>query len=357
MKNNKRKPLVLVGALALALITALAATFAWFSASDAVTNKLATKDGLANVNLQETFVPPDDWKPGQTVTKQVGVVNTGSAPALVRVSFNELLGVNTLISPAPTSAWNPTSTTTAPLLFDTTPFTSAPWVAYTPGNAAIGNVVVNNIPAGVTVYVNYAPAGTNGSSIDSWSFAAWAPITSGNLAGSAQTVTYTESWNQATKTMTMSNVTFGAYQLTSSNAIDWTAVTPASDAIGYSQAEAALNGAGAPTGGNYDQNIILNYNDAALDSTTPTTDKWYYNAADGYFYYIGLVQPGTSTASLLNSLTLSENADSAYYSNLNFDLTVNMEALQNTKDAIDTVWTTVTDDAALETALYKLCES
>jgi len=354
--SNKRKPWILTGAVALAVVTILAATFAWFSASDTATNKLATKDGVANVSIQETFVSPDDWKPGQTVTKQVAIANSGSAPALARISFNELLGVHTLMSPAPTTPWDPSSTTTAPQLFDTTPYTSAPWIAYTPDNAAIGNVVVSGIPSGVTVYVNYVPAGTNGSALDSWSIAAWAPITTGNLAGSAQTVTYQQSWDQDSKTMTLSNVTFNTYAVTSSGPIDWTAATPAATAIGFSQAEAALNAAGAPTGGNYDKNLVLNYNNAAVDNTTPTAGKWYYNAADGYFYYCGLVQPGTVTANLLSSLLLDKNADSSYYSSMTYELTVNSQALQASKAALDAQWTTVQSNAALYNLLSGVCE-
>ena len=369
-KSNKRKPLILVGAIALAAVTVLSATFAWFTASDSATNKLATKDGLANVSIQETFVPPDDWKPGQTVTKEVGVANTGTAPALVRVSFDELMGVNTLISPAPATAWDPASTTTAPQLFDTTLYTADPWVKYTAytapdPNPNPGGVTIEGIPADVTVYVKYVPAGTNGSSTDSWSFAAWAPIGgTGPLAGSAQAVTYAQAWDQTSKTMTMSNVAYSAYAATTSPDIDWTKVIttpiitpPAAADIGYSQAEAAINALAGPTNGNYNKNIALNYNTADLNNTAPTAGDWYYNPRDGYFYYIGLVQPGTTTPSLLNSLTLNPNADANYYSNLDYTLKVNMQALQDTKAAIDAEWPTVAGNTALQTALYALCES
>ena len=359
MKNNKRKPLILFGAISFAVVMVLATTFAWFAASDSVDNKLATKDGVANVSIQETFVPPDDWKPGQAVTKEVSVANTGGAPALARVSFSELLGVNALISPAPATAWDPASTTTVPLLFNQTQYTAAPWTLYAGPTTANGNVTVSGVPTDVTVYVKYEAAGTNGSSADSWAFAAWAPITSGALSGSAQTITYDQAWDQTTKTMTMSNVAYEAYQTTTVQDIDWTAVSPLVPAanIGYSQAEAAINAMAAPLKDNYDQNIILNYNAANLVNTAPTTGDWYYNALDGYFYYIGLVAPGAATPNLLNSLLLGPNADSDYYGNLNYELTVNMDALQNTKAAIDAEWPTVAGNTALQTALYALCES
>ncbi len=114
---RKRKTFVLVGALALAAVMVLASTFAWFAANDTVKNRLATKDGLADVKIQETFVEPDDWKPNQTITKTVAVADTGSAPALVRLSFKELLKINALLAgdAAPTTAYDVADTTKVPM--------------------------------------------------------------------------------------------------------------------------------------------------------------------------------------------------------------------------------------------------
>ena len=365
-KTNKRKPLILVGSISLAVVMVLAATFAWFTASDSVTNKLATKDGMANVAIQETFVPPDDWKPGQTVTKEVGIANTGTAPALARISFNELMSVNALASNVATP-WDTGSAITAPQLADVSQYTTTNgWVVYTPytdpdPNPNPGGVTVTGAPADVTVYVKYVSAAVSGNSTDSWSFAAVAPITTGNLAGSYQAVTYDQSWDNATKTETISNVKYGMYNttnqspLTPTEGIDWTIVTPAVSAIGTSQAEAQINTQATPFLGKYNQNIALNYD--AAQKQDLSAGSWYYNAQDGYFYYIGLVQPGTTSAALLNSLTLNPNADSNYYSNLDYELQVNMQALQNTKDAIDANWTTVAGNSALQSALYAICES
>jgi len=366
MKIKKRKPLILAGAVALALVTVLSATFAWFTANDSVTNKLATKDGLAAVTIQETFVPPDDWKPGQTVTKDVSVANTGTAPALARVSFNELMSVNALTANSATP-YDPADTATAPQLADVTQYTvTNGWYLYGDANttsADIGGVTVNGAPSNVQVYVKYVPAGTNGSSTDSWSFAAVAPITSGTFNGSYQVVAYDKSWENTTanpKTETLSNFTYGTYETTSQDpatGVNWTVAKPLVAAINYSQAEAQINTQDAPFLDNYNKNVGLNYNTANMNNTTPTADHWYYNPNDGYFYYIGLVAPGTTTPDLLQSLTLNPLASSNYYSNLDYTLQVNMEALQNTKDAVDAVWTTVAGTPALQAALYALCES
>ena len=103
---RKRKTFVLVGALALALVMVLASTFAWFSAQDSVINRFATNGGLSDVAIKETFVPEPDWEPGETITKDVAVINTGDTPAIARIHFTELMSVNALISTAPTSSPN-----------------------------------------------------------------------------------------------------------------------------------------------------------------------------------------------------------------------------------------------------------
>ena len=360
-KKKQHKPLILAGALALAIVTVLSATFAWFTASDSATNRLKTQDALANVSIQETFVPPDNWKPGQTVTKAVAVANTGTAPALARVSFNELMSVNALASGVSTP-WNPASTTTAPLLTDVSQYTTANgWALYAGPTTANGNVTVTGAPSPATqVYVKYVSAAVSGNATDSWSFAVVAPITSGALAGSYQAVTYDTSWDSSTKTETISNLAYGTYNTTSqspSTGVDWTVAKPAVSAIDFSQAEAQINTQNTPFKDNYKQNIMLNYNTAYLFNSTPTANDWYYNPSDGYFYFIGLVQPGTTTPDLLRSLTLDPNASADYYSNLDYTLNVNMQALQDTKAAIDAEWTTVAGNSSLQTALYALCES
>ena len=65
-------------------------------------------------------------------------------------------------------------------------------------------------------------------------------------------------------------------------------------------------------------NIIIHYN----------TEKWVYNAEDGYYYYMQVLKPGDVTSSLLDSFTVSGNKTDGRYKNKHADIVVNMEMVQ-----------------------------
>ena len=84
-------------------------------------------------------------------------------------------------------------------------------------------------------------------------------------------------------------------------------------------------------------------------------NKWWYNEADGYFYYLGAVAPGTTTENLLEKVTLSEDAGKEY-GLLEYDLIVLLEAIQNTTDAVKsaTGWN-INDTSDIYTKLAGYC--
>ena len=82
-KKNQRKS-VLVASCVMAALIVGASTFAWFTSSDEVTNRLTASSNYG-VSVTEDFTPPENWVPGQTVKKEVGVVNTGNVDAFVRM--------------------------------------------------------------------------------------------------------------------------------------------------------------------------------------------------------------------------------------------------------------------------------
>jgi len=91
-KHNRRKskPLILSMAAVFALVAILATTFAWWSTSDQVTNRLRTQS-YGDARITEIFDEDEPLDPGATVDKFVGVVNTGQIDAVVRISFAEAL--------------------------------------------------------------------------------------------------------------------------------------------------------------------------------------------------------------------------------------------------------------------------
>jgi len=352
--RTKHKPLIMAGAIALAAVLALASTFAWFTANESVKNKLATKDGLAKIKIYEVFVEPEDWKPGQTITKQVSVINPGSAPALVRISFTELLKVNlppvnedTIFDQAKEDAGK------RPLLADSSLYPEPDWFEVTTtANALKGGIKLADDYSPVKVYAKYDASGSAGS----YSFAAWAPISGTSYEDRFQDVAFDREWDSTNKELKLTNIKYLTYQAPVSATADWTINKPAAADINKSIAETTVNTSAAPqfagTNGHYPNYIQLNYDNV---TAVPTDGKWFYNEADGYFYYVGLVESGTVTPYMLKSLLLSEDADSDYYSNLVFELTVKLNAIQNTKDAVASLWTGVS--GPLKTAIDLLCES
>lgn len=84
MKSKK-----ILGIAALAAVTAVGGSFAYFQQTMVADNPFDT--GTYNTTMQETFNPADgeDWQPGATVNKEVKVVNTGDQPVVVRAKFDE----------------------------------------------------------------------------------------------------------------------------------------------------------------------------------------------------------------------------------------------------------------------------
>lgn len=94
-KMTSKEKRVLAGSLVAAAVMIAGSTFAWFTSKDEVTNRLSAKAEY-NTSIVEDFTPPFEWVPGQTVNKDVSIVNTGNVDALVGV---QLSGKFTLVRP------------------------------------------------------------------------------------------------------------------------------------------------------------------------------------------------------------------------------------------------------------------
>jgi alternate signal-mediated exported protein len=89
-KKSKRQRRTLIAALVLAVIIVMGGTFAWLTSKDQVTNKLSASNTY-DVTITENYTPPENWIPGQSVTKEVGVLNAGNVDALVRLTLDHKL--------------------------------------------------------------------------------------------------------------------------------------------------------------------------------------------------------------------------------------------------------------------------
>lgn len=94
-KKSTKQRKVLVASVLLAMLIVAGGTFAWFTSSDEVTNKLSASNNYG-VTITENFTPPSQWVPGEKVSKEVAVINTGNIDAFVKLSLKNTIDVTVL---------------------------------------------------------------------------------------------------------------------------------------------------------------------------------------------------------------------------------------------------------------------
>lgn len=87
LKKIRTKPIVLGASLLAVVGVGLGITYAWFTASDKVANAFEGTQLVAEID--EVFIPNEQFKPGEKTTKEIRVHNTGETPAFVRLSLYE----------------------------------------------------------------------------------------------------------------------------------------------------------------------------------------------------------------------------------------------------------------------------
>ena len=369
---KSKKTLTLVASVVLAVMLVVSGTFAWFTTQESIVNKFQTSGSPASgAALVEVFTPPEDWKPGQEVVKEVGVVNTGEAPVLTRIHFEEVLQ---LIKPvvADAAIFSGSKPAAAadkfPVLFDATHFsTGNGWypVTTTADTTNLGGLkLAAAAPTNVTVLAKKVTSGTVAANNlrDAYHFTAFANITAGDYSGMKQATNINFNFDKDAKELTLTGPALGtnpetygaigysAYGGKFDYAADWSVAQPDEADIVKAVTEGMAVAATIP---NIDGAFIEINFDASVDNSLDD-DTWFYNEDDGYFYYIGVVAPGTATTNLLKSLTLNEDAGNAY-SNMDFDLIVKMSAIQNTQDAVVGAWG-LADTDPIVVALTAFCE-
>ncbi|WP_071879703.1 hypothetical protein, partial [Enterococcus pallens] len=117
-----------------------------------------------------------------------------------------------------------------------------------------------------------------------------------------------------------------------SSATELPAVTPATDADQIPTA-AGNKGVQADKNGLGKTNIRIGYSADMTNTTALDSNKWVYNADDGWFYYTVPVKSGQTTKNLLEKLVF-ESKMGTEYTNASYDLVVKMEAVQANADAL-----------------------
>ena len=401
---SKKKPIILIAAIILAVVTAISAsTFAWFTAQDEVVNRIETAkltDG--DVTIIETFDPDDILMPGVDINKDVGAINTGDAPALVRISFTEMLLKlkpvtgdmqvrNAGIYPDGTQ-----QDTHIPEQVDISKFAANGWTKYDSISATVPwdgflnqstsdpNSDYNNMAfllgQGITFWYKETTAATATNSAK-YAWSAYAALGTTpetyqrvelrpelfnlvRIPGDPNTIDDDEFRLKVTLVDPAADTTQGGNPATAlypgvangnnrfynfitlelatpksaPYTADWRVETAGAAPVAktFLPASRFVTATDTMAAATDDDNKFLQLVFQSGAVTTDPTDvgKWFYNEQDGFFYFLGVVEPGMATnPMLLDAVRLLPNAESEY-SHMKFDLTVKMDAIQATAAAI-----------------------
>ncbi|MDU5333439.1 BsaA family SipW-dependent biofilm matrix protein [Enterococcus sp.] len=301
--NSKKKKAVGIS-LVMAVILVLIGTFAWFTSTDNVTNKFKTgalPDG--SVKIVEDFEEPDGWTPGQEVKKKVGVLSNSDDDVVVRLSFEETLQKMESDGNKLKQYAFPTEQTDTSLV----PVPSIDFSSNGYSDPTTLGLTVSGVPSDVTIV---------GKEVftNKYEFALYRTV-SGKLYKMDGDFAY----DLTTQTVTVSNVNYLYYKLGIYSEKDW--------------ADAPHPAASDITKSALDDKILLGYS-ADVEASTVTANKWVYDAAGGWFYYIGKLAPGETSPLILESVKLDGSANNTYQL-MDYALDVRIEALQATEEAID----------------------
>ncbi|MBP5578357.1 MAG: hypothetical protein J6X56_02580 [Ruminococcus sp.] len=101
-KKNSKEKRILIASLCIAAAVIAGSTFAWFSSTDDVTNRLSANADYG-VSIVESFAPPENWMPGSLVNKDVYATNTGNIGAFVNEDISCVL---TITTERPVATWS-----------------------------------------------------------------------------------------------------------------------------------------------------------------------------------------------------------------------------------------------------------
>lgn len=356
-KKNKsaREKRVLIAALISAAVIVGGSTFAWFTSSDEVTNRL-TASADYGVAITETFTPPSDWLPGQKILKEVAAVNTGNIDAFVRLDLkHDIKGT----ANGAGVAYEKDNVDTAQLAGKLSQeerilLQAGGYLAYTDA-AGVEAGEINNSKSytpnvkGLYIFRRQITDGFaySGYYFDGTNYYGLVTTKLGNgeltvdavLTTATPTPTNTGSVNDGELTA-VSGVKLA-------NTVELNAGTPTSnlakknDTTGEWETE-NVDWAHAThilvvypgTKASADDDIII-----ALELNDEAKNKWTYISdldgdkgfVNGHFYYNGILAPETTTEKLILSATLDDSVKSGAYLTMTYDLTVGLDSVQAAK--------------------------
>ncbi|MDR2686685.1 MAG: hypothetical protein LBB75_02955 [Oscillospiraceae bacterium] len=340
MKLAKNRKVLVAISIALALIIGASATFAWITSKNSIANEFrnegfAKGNGLVVSEEEEEF----GWEGfGTTQPKHVTIVNTGESPMLARVTFEEmikLLGDGGNITRS-TSA-------TPGVGMSRVPFNNAGiagWAVVEDLNNATFDIVPD-LPLNVTLY-------KSGSIYKArYEYTEGVPPVAKyqlvDFIGKLNPAGTVLSWDNTNADLTKRGLQYLYYTdgvaafdswNDKHNYTPWETPSPRFDPV----TEIAGHPANAANSSVRPADIHFVYDSTFAAGVTGLLstykDKWYYNPLDGYFYYMGVVPGGGSTAQMLTGVTLDGNANQMLWQKYEYTLVVCVEGLQANKEAL-----------------------
>lgn len=344
---KRRKSVILALAAVMAIVIAVTgSTFAWFTATDARDNHFETaKITSGTATIFEVFKSPDEWMPDQDIIKEVGAVNSGASPILVRISFEEYLDKLTSDAKKFTT---PLSGDQVPVIFDDSEFTkpTSDWEVF-PGTTGLHLSAAAIAALGSTGEVLVIEQ-TNATGDKAYGFVVYANVAYGDTSPKPivkQAAIGDFTVDADAKEVNVSNLQYFAFDKREQKSLAWADLTDPQILTytdGIVDFATPIGGGAAKTlysqldANPLKQNIQLKYSTDVVN-TTPTTGKWFFNEDDGFFYFIAYLEPGQISPLLLTSVYLDKDAGGEY-SSMIYDLYVNMEAVQPLESAVDALW-------------------
>ena len=312
-KSKERK--LLVATLALAALIVGGSTFAWFTSTDLVTNKLSSTGGL-RVVATESFDRPDNWTPEVTVKKEVGALNAGNIDAFVRLSLPNTQATVTRLSDGATVNFNDIN---AEALKDAKEITRDEAIALQAGaylvfskNALVDDsqeqtIDSSTLPNKTGLYIFRRKEGTetvNGVTKTTYEYSGYVYDETGDKFYLVKAITNEEGkYNSAKYVTETKNSEAPEVDYTKVNSDNFITVTY-KDAHGENPIKIKIN----------------------LDNNW--TDSWGFNDNNGHekFYYKKVLTSGKKTPNLIKSVELV-TAQDAYYA-FDYNLDVKIESIQ-----------------------------
>lgn len=338
-KDNKKDKKVLIGALGIAAVIAAGSTFAWFTSSDEVTNRL-TASADYGVSITETFTPPEEWLPGQEINKDVAAVNTGNLSALVKLEFEGALTLKAEGDGVAVSGFASADKDTLDKLTaaDVASLQAGGYLAVAPEGVTTGIVGTDfdatddDVP-GLYLFRREIKVDDETTTYDYSGY-----YYDGDDYYGLQTIDDVDSDGNAVRTVDVlrdKGDTLTEADITGIKLKNFEEkVIPADDSqISWNYDKVYTDNVAIltyhPTGAtNTAKDIVINVNLTNLGNGN-TANEWQYLNEKG-FYYTNDVEPGEATNKLIDSVSLDESVQAGAYTNMDFDLTVKLNSVQVT---------------------------